>query len=62
MAAQALMQHERYKEAAFVLRPMVGELHSGGRAQVAAELLSEAEAETVSGFTFFGSARSWDGT
>lgn len=60
MAAQALMQPERFKEAAYVLKPLVGQLHSGGRAELAAQLLAEAEIETASGFTFFGSARSRD--
>lgn len=62
MAAQALMQPERFKEAAYVLKPLVGQLHSGDRAELAAQLLAGAEIETASGFTFFGSARSWDDT
>lgn len=57
VTAQALMVHDRFEEAAYILQPMVGELHSRGRAQVASQLLESAKAERAEYFAFFGSAK-----
>ncbi len=60
VTAQALMMKERFEEATYILQPMAGELHSRGRAQVAAQLLEAAKAERVDYFAFFGSAKDAD--
>lgn len=60
VTAQALMVHKRFEEATYILQPMVGELHSRGRAQVASQLLESAKAERANYFAFFGSAKEFE--
>jgi hypothetical protein len=58
VASQMLMEHERFSEAEAVLRPLVGELHAYGRAEIARTLMNAATSkQTPFAFTFFGSAR-----
>ena len=60
LAAQGLMQHKRFKEAALLLRPLVASAH-GSYQPVAQVLMTAAEAEKLpQPFVFLGSARSFD--
>jgi hypothetical protein len=54
--AQALIQHERFEEAVAVLQPLTADVHGGGTAEFARELLSRSRKEERVGFAFFGAA------
>jgi hypothetical protein len=55
--ANALMSHERYDEAAMILRPLAANPHGGEFAQKAEQWLASALAKERAGFTFIGTAR-----
>ncbi len=54
--AQALIQHDRFDEAVAVLQPLTADVHGGGTAEIARELLSRSRKEERVGFAFFGAA------
>lgn len=60
-AAQALIAHKQFEDAVYILRPMVGDVHATGRADVARQLIEAAKAERIDTFILFGSASSSDG-
>lgn len=55
--AQALIEHKQFDDALYILRPMVGDIHDTGRAEMAKVLIEAAKAEKVDAFMLFGSAR-----
>lgn len=57
VAAQALMIHDRFEEAGYILQPMVGDIHSRGKSSIAMTLLKTAQAGKAEYFSFFGSAK-----
>ncbi len=57
VTAQALMVHDRFEEAGYILQPMVGDIHSRGKSRVATMLLETARAAKAQYFSFFGSAK-----
>jgi hypothetical protein len=57
VAGQALIQHKRYEEAMFILRPMMAELHSEELSAVARTYFDAAKAQRQPKFRFYGSAK-----
>lgn len=56
VTAQALMEHKRWDEAFFVLRPLAAAAHGGDLARRAQELLAAAREHKPVAFEFWGSA------
>ncbi len=59
-AAQALIAHKQFEDAIYILRPMVGDVHNTGRAEIAKQLIDAAKAEQIDSFILFGSASGTD--
>jgi hypothetical protein len=57
MTAQGLMQHRRFGEAVFLLRPLAADVHGGDNAKAAQGMLATAMSEQQTEFKIFGSAK-----
>ena len=60
MTGQGLMLHERFAEAAFVLRPLAADVHGGETAETAQKMLGAALSEQRTDLALFGAARDFE--